>query len=75
MDGLFTFCPIEGDIETEYTIVTGMNYVSDMPPKWGKVVAIVHADGQGALERFCLENEAYLEALKVRLGEQEKTDE
>ena len=71
-DGLFTFCPIEGDIDSEYSVVIGMNYVSDTPPKWGKVVAIVHADGQEAVEIFCEENAVHLEALKARL---ENTEE
>jgi len=66
-DGLFTFCPIEGDIEGEYTVITGLNVVSSAPPKWGKVVAIVHADGQEAVESFCEENARYLEALRARL--------
>lgn len=73
MDGLFTFCPIEGDIDSEYSVVTGMNYVSDVPPKWGKVVAIVHTDGQEAVEKFCEENAIKLEALRARLMVAEET--
>lgn len=50
--GGFVFCPIEGDINGEYQIVTGMNFLG-MPPNDMKVVAIVHEDGQAAVEQFC----------------------
>ena len=57
-DGLFCFCPIEGDISGDYNIIVGMNVISDKPP--GRLVAIVHADGQEAVEAFC---EKYAEEL------------
>jgi hypothetical protein len=64
--GMFTFCPIEGysDIAEDYKLVVGMNYMSDRPPKWGKLVAIVHRDGQQAVEDFCETYAEQLEALK-----------
>lgn len=60
-DGMLCFCPIErgpdGEIEN---IVTGMNFVG-APPEGGKVVAVVHQDGQEAVEAFCAENQALLD--------------
>ncbi len=52
--GLFCFCPVEGDIAGDYSIVFGMNVLSDKPP--GKLVAIIHKDGQDAVEAFCKEH-------------------
>lgn len=62
--GLFTFCPIEGDIDGDFQVVTGMNYLSGKPPDSMKLIAIIHPDGQAAVDRFCSENAAALEALK-----------
>lgn len=62
--GLFTFCPIEGDLDSgDYVIITGMNFLGSMP-QGGNLVAIVHPDGQVAVERFCDENKEALDALK-----------
>jgi hypothetical protein len=44
------FCPIEGDLDGEFTIVTGMNFIGSKPA--GKVVAIVHEGGQAAADAF-----------------------
>ena len=44
------FCPLEGDLDGEFSIVTGMNLVGS-PPN-GKVVAIVHEDGQEEVDSF-----------------------
>ena len=52
-NGLFCFCPIEGDIHGDFSIIIGLNFLSDRPPKGSKLVAIVHADGQKAVEEFC----------------------
>jgi hypothetical protein len=60
--GLFTFCPIEGDINGVYQIVTGMNFVG-APPAGMRVVAIVHEQGQSAVNEFCKEHEAALQQL------------
>jgi hypothetical protein len=50
----FVFCPIELDAAGDIvSLVTGMNYIGDPP---GKVIAIVHEDGQAAVERFCIDN-------------------
>ena len=65
--GMFTFCPVEGDINSEYTVVTGMNYLSDEPPEGCKVVAIIHADGQEAVEAFCEKYATELETLRAKL--------
>jgi hypothetical protein len=63
-DGMFCFCPIEGDIAGEFAIVTGMNYISKAPHGTMKLVGIVHPDGNEAVERFCHERKPELEALK-----------
>jgi hypothetical protein len=46
------FCPLEGDIHGEFSIITGLNFVESMP-RGGKVVAIVHESGQDAVIAFC----------------------
>lgn len=66
-DGLFCFCPIEGDIECEFTIITGFNCIDEDPPRGKELVAIWHEDGQEAVERFCVEFEYELEAMKQRM--------
>jgi hypothetical protein len=75
-DGVFCFCPIEGDITGEFTIVTGMNYISKAPHGSMRLVGIVHPDGNEAVERFCQHYEPELESLKeflsLTLQEQEK---
>ena len=64
----FTFCPIEGDINTnDYKVVTGMNYVSSDPPNGVKLVAIIHPDGQEAVLDFCDKHETLLDSMKNRL--------
>jgi hypothetical protein len=60
--GLFTFCPIEGDINGEYQIVTGMNFLG-APPADMKVVAVVHEDGQTAVDEFCEQHKDALQRL------------
>jgi hypothetical protein len=55
-NGLFSFCPIEGDIFGEFEVVTGMNYISSKPPEGLQLVAVIHSDGQEAVERFLQEN-------------------
>lgn len=59
--GLFCFCPVDGDINGEHSIVTGMNVLSDTPP--GRVVAIVHEDGQAAVEKWAADNADLLSRL------------
>lgn len=54
--GMFNFCPIEGDIDGEFCVVTGMNYLSASPPAGLEFVAVIHPDGQEAAERFCEEH-------------------
>ncbi len=65
-DGLFCFCPVEGDITGDYSIVFGMNVLSDKPP--GILVAIIHADGQEAVEAFC---EKYAEEIVFPISQEE----
>lgn len=48
----FCFCPIEGDLDGEYSIVVGMNVISDKPPHAGKLVAVIHENGQEAVDEF-----------------------
>jgi len=56
-DGNFCFCPVEGDIHSEFSTVTGMNFIGKPP---GKLVAIIH-ESQEAVEKFC---EDFAEELK-----------
>lgn len=62
-DGLFCFCPIEGDITGDFSVITGMNFLGSKPERM-KVVAIVHPDGQDAVEDFCNRWRAELDSLK-----------
>ena len=64
INGMFCFCPIEGNITGEFTLITGMNYLGKAPHGSMKLVGIVHPDGNKAVERFCREHEPELEALK-----------
>lgn len=66
-DGMFAFCPIEGDMSGDFTVVTGYTFMGDDPPEGAVVVAVVHEDGQEAVERFFEENADELEALKNRI--------
>lgn len=47
----FCFCPIEGDLDGEFSVVTGMNMLGS-PPQGAKIVAILHEGGQGAADEF-----------------------
>jgi hypothetical protein len=62
--GTFVFCPVEGDLNGDFTVVTGMNYVGTEPP--GELVAIVHEDGQEAVEAFMDEHAEELATLEAR---------
>jgi hypothetical protein len=55
----FCFCPVEGDLSGEFSIVTGMNLLTDKPP--GKLVGIIH--GQAAVEAFCEKYKTELDAI------------
>ena len=54
------FCPLDGDLDGEFQIVTGMNLIG-IPPK-GKVVALVHEDGQEAADAFYQEHKDEIDA-------------
>jgi hypothetical protein len=64
--GMFTFCPIEGDVESgDFDVITGMNYGGERSPNGMKLVAIIHPDGQKAAERFYLKYKAEIDAMKA----------
>jgi hypothetical protein len=63
-DGLFCFCPIEGDIDKDFSVVTGMNFLGSKPDDM-KLVAVIHPDGQEAAEKFCNQWREQLDALKA----------
>jgi len=63
VDRLFTFCPIEGDINGEFSVVTGMNIVSSCIPSGMNCVAVIHPDGDAAVGEFCVLYQAELSAL------------
>jgi len=57
----FVYCPVELDDAGEIvSVVTGMNYIGPPP---GKVIAIVHQDGQEAVEAFCKQYAAELKEI------------
>ena len=58
-DGCFCFCPYD---EATGDILTGMNLISDRPP--GRLVGVVHRDGQDAADRWCAEHEDELNAME-----------
>ena len=60
------FCPIEGDLDGEYTVITGMNVLAECPPS-GKLVAVVHADGPGAVAAFCLEHQKDIQEIQAAI--------
>lgn len=62
-DGMFCFCPIEGDLDGEFAVVTGINMLSATCPKDRDVVAVVHPDGQAAAESFCDQYEQELKTI------------
>lgn len=63
-DGFLCFCPIEGDLDGEYSIITGMNYLTnELRPHW-KLVAIIHPDGRRAVEEWCAANKDLLDGLR-----------
>jgi len=49
-DNLFCFVPIEGNIKGKCSFVVGMNFIGDESP--GKLVAIIHPDGQEAADKW-----------------------
>ncbi len=55
-DGVFCFCPITGDIDGEFSVVTGFNYLGELPPEYMSFVAVIHEDGSDAMERFYTEH-------------------
>jgi hypothetical protein len=61
-DGTFVWCPIDenGDI------VTGMNYVSNLPPN-GEKLFVFHLEGEEACDRWCEAHKDLLDDLKDML--------
>lgn len=63
-DGLHCFCPVvldeEGIVES---IVVGLNFISTDPPKGGRLVGIVHMDGNDAVNAWCDQNRDELDRL------------
>ena len=67
---LLCFVPIEGDINLpDCSFIIGMNLLTS-PEKFdkGKVVAIVHKQGQEAVDRWCRDYPDLLKRLKDRKG-------
>jgi hypothetical protein len=62
-EGFACFCPLEGDIDGDFKIVVGLSVFSDVTPHAGKMVAVVHSDGQQAVEEWCDRNADFLAAL------------
>lgn len=65
-DGMFCFCPIEFGANGEVSaIVTGMNFIGGEPPR-GKCIGVIHEDGQDAVDAFCAEHRAEVDAFFER---------
>ena len=64
-DEAFCFCPIEGDIDGEFSVVTGFNYLGKLPPEYLSFVAVIHEDGPEAAERFCIKYKEALDRIRV----------
>lgn len=63
-DGLHCFCPVELDDEGNVvSVVTGLNYLSTDPPEAGRLIGVVHLDGQEMCDQWCAVNEAELTRL------------
>lgn len=60
--GLYCFVPLEGDPQGEHTLVVGMNFLTDRVPG-GKLVGVVHMDGQEAVDEWCAAHETELAEL------------
>lgn len=58
----FCFCPIDGDLDGEFSIVTGMNSLG-APLGNGKLVAVVHEDGQEAADEFYEQHKAEIDEI------------
>lgn len=63
-DGMGVFCPIEGDFPDDFTVITGLNYIGLKPPH-GVLVAVVHDEGQEAVEAFCEAEAEFLEQVRL----------
>lgn len=61
----FCFCPIDGDLDGEHSIVIGINVLGG-PPPGAKVIAVVHAEGQEAADAFYEKHKTEIDALVKR---------
>lgn len=69
--GLFAMCPVELGPDGEISSITyGLTYLGAKVPDHARIVAIVHDDGNEAVEAFYAEHETALAAL-ARTGEAE----
>jgi hypothetical protein len=66
-DNIYCFVPVKGNIKGECSFVTGMNYIGDSCP--GKLVAIIHPEGQKAADEWYEENKQLVQ--NIRNTEQE----
>lgn len=70
-DGMFCFCPIDGDPEGDFEIVSGLNYIAPTPPPEARLVAVVHREGQAAVEEFMVTHERELDELIALVADKE----
>lgn len=64
--GGFCFCPIEGDINGEFSVVTGLNICAGKPPHGWKLVAVVHEDGNDEAQAFLAEHDDEISGILER---------
>lgn len=62
-DGPFCFCPLEGELDGDYSVITGFNYLGIAPPDNGKLVAVVHEAGQEAVDKFYEEHKEAIDEM------------
>lgn len=67
-DGLLCFVPIEHPHTPQETLVLGMNVLSDIEHfALGRVIGIVHLDGDAACDAFCATHPDIVQALQAKL--------
>jgi hypothetical protein len=64
-EGMFCFCPVEGALDGDHSIVTGMNFLGSAPPN-GKLVAVIHEGGQAAVDEFCAKHKDSIDKILGR---------
>jgi len=71
-DGMLCFVPIENAHTDQETLVLGLNILSDLEHfDHGKVIGVIHLDGQEAADIFCNEHPEIIENIKRKITNNE----